>query len=172
MNAPMYDGRKIANLLLSHFRAQDFDLSNLKLNKVLFFVHAHHLVMHSRPVVRNHFEAWEHGPVIRVVYDAFKKFGSAPISSLAEHLNYETGERDVIRSDDVLPDTREFIIRVASHYVQFSASRLREMSHRPGGPWDSIFTSHPDDRGIRDRIPNELIRKCLADELGTTGHVN
>src|SRR4051794_25170043 len=85
--APMHDARKIANLLLSEFDSKRFDVTNLKLNKILFFLHAFHLVRNSRPLIKNHFEAWEHGPVVRVVYHEFKLFERAPITSLAKHLN-------------------------------------------------------------------------------------
>src|SRR5882672_11176186 len=121
----MHDGRKIANLLLSEFDPKRFDVSNLKLNKVLFYVHAFYLVRHSQPLIKNHFEAWEHGPVVRVVYHEFKSFGSAPITTLARHLDYETGTHDVIRFDDIDGAEHDFITRVATFYMQFSASQLR-----------------------------------------------
>lgn len=168
----MYDGRKIANLLLSEFDPTRFDVSNLKLNKVLFYVHAFYLVRQSRPLVKNHFEAWEHGPVVRVVYHEFKSFESSPITRLARHLNYETGQQDVIRHDDVPDLVRDFVLRVAAHYMAFSAAQLREMTHRPGGPWHAIYMSSPESRGIRDRIPNELIRSHLAEEVGSAGRLN
>lgn len=168
----MHDGRKIANLLLSEFDSARFDVTNLKLNKVLFYVHAFHLVRHRQPLIKNHFEAWEHGPVVRVVYHEFKIFGSAPITKLAQHLNYETGREEVIAFGDLDPALREFIMSVASHYMQFTASQLREMTHKSGGPWHQVYTSSPESRGLRDRIPNELIQNYLAAEFGFGHEVN
>jgi uncharacterized phage-associated protein len=168
----MYDGRKIANLLLSEFDPQRFGVSNLKLNKILFYVHGFRLVRQSRPLIKNHFEAWEHGPVVRVVYHEFKAFGSAPITTLARHLDYETGQHDVIRFDDIGSEIRVLITNVAKYYMQFSAAELRDMTHRPGGPWHEVYTSSLESRGIRDRIPNDLIQRYLADEFGPAGSVN
>src|SRR5437763_12881154 len=105
----MYDGRKIANLLLSEFDSTRFDVTNLKLNKVLFYVHAFHLVRRGRPLIKNHFEAWEHGPVVRVVYHEFKAFDNAPITKLARHLDYESRREEVIDFSDLEPSVREFI---------------------------------------------------------------
>src|SRR5688572_21249914 len=158
----MHDGRKIANLLLSEFDSTRFEVTNLKLNKVLFYVHAFHLVRRGRPLIKNHFEAWEHGPVIRVVYHEFKVFGGSPITKLARYLNYETGEEEIIGFGDVEPSARDFIRGVATHYMQFTGSQLRELTHKPGGPWHQVYTSLPETRGLRDRIPNELIQGCLA----------
>jgi len=138
----------------------------------LFYVHAFYLVRQSQPLIKNHFEAWEHGPVIRVVYHEFKSFDSAPITSLARHLNYETGLHEVIKFDDINDAARSFIMRVATHYMQFSASQLREMTHKPGGPWHEVYMSSPDSRGIRDRIPNELIEAHLAEEIGPIDLLN
>ncbi len=165
----MHDGRKIANLLLSEFDSIRFDLTNLKLNKVLYYVHAFHLVRRGRPIIKNHFEAWEHGPVIRVVYQEFKTFGNAPITKLARYLNYETGREEVIDFADVEAGLREFILSVATHYMQFTASQLREMTHKPGGPWHQVYISSPESRGLRDRIPNDLIQNCFASEIGLGG---
>ena len=168
----MYDGRKIANLLLTEFDPKQFDISNLKLNKVLFFVHAYHLVRHSTPLIKNHFEAWDHGPVVRVVYHEFKIFGSKPITDLARHLNYESGEVEIIRFSDVEPTKYAFIKSVAAHYMSFSASQLRDMTHEPGGPWHQVFNSAPENRGIGDRIPNELIGMHFAKEIGRQRTLN
>jgi uncharacterized phage-associated protein len=168
----MYDGRKIANLILSEFDPIQFDVTNLKLNKVLFYLHACFLVRRSQPLIKNHFDAWEHGPVVRVVYHEFKSFGSAPITEFARHLDYKTGLYEIIRHDDIQADLRQFIGKIASHYMKFSAFELREMTHKPGGPWHEVYTSAPDNRGIRDRIPNDLILKHLAKEIGTRDLLN
>jgi uncharacterized phage-associated protein len=154
----MHDARAISNLILAKFDAKSFDISNLKLNKVLYFVHGMHLANTATGIVRNHFEAWEHGPVVRVVYHQFKEFGEDPITNAAEHLNYATGKVEPISFRDIQAETREFILQVAEHYVHFPAWKLREMTHEPGGPWQQVFASEASNRGLRDRIPNELIR--------------
>src|SRR5262249_39920641 len=109
-------------------------------------------------IVKNHFEAWDHGPVVRVVYHEFKVFGEDVITKPAEHLNYATGKVEPISFADIDAEPREFILQVAEHYVRFPAWQLRAMTHEPGGPWHQVFASGVGDRGLRDRIPNELIR--------------
>ena len=162
----MYDGRKIANLLLSEFDPRQFETSNLKLNKVLFCIHGFCLVRLSEPLIKNHFEAWEHGPVVRVVYHEFKSFGNAPITRLAEHLNYETGRKEVIGYNEIPSSLYKFIFDVAAHYMKYSASELYEMTHRVGGPWHQVYSSPSETRGLRDRIPNEAIQRAFEKEFG------
>lgn len=161
----MYDGRKIANFILSEFDPKQFELSNLKLNKVLYLVHGFYLARASCALIKNHFEAWKHGPVISVIFHEFKKFQDGPITKPAEYLNYATGVKEVVSFADVPNDAREFIRGVAGHYVQYSAWQLREMTHEPGGPWHLVTSGHEPQR-IRDRIPNELIRAYFAKQFG------
>jgi uncharacterized phage-associated protein len=163
----MYDGRKIANFMLSEFDPNEFEITNLKLNKVLYYVQAFQLVRFSRPLIKNHFEAWDHGPIVRVVYHEFKSFDRSPITTLARHLNYASGEQEVIAHQDIPAMLQKFIGDVASHYMKFSASQLRQMTHKVGGPWYQVYHSAPDQRGIRDRIPNELISQHFSEEIGS-----
>jgi uncharacterized phage-associated protein len=55
----MYEARKICNFLLANFDAVEFDLTNLRINKLLFFIQAGAL---PEGLIRNHFEAWQYGP--------------------------------------------------------------------------------------------------------------
>ena len=34
-----YEARKVCNFILAHYDAQEFDLTNLRLNKLLYFIH-------------------------------------------------------------------------------------------------------------------------------------
>jgi len=53
----MYEARKICNLLLARYDAQRFELSNLRLNKLLYFIHAEALAHGGAGLVRNHSSA-------------------------------------------------------------------------------------------------------------------
>jgi uncharacterized phage-associated protein len=50
------------------------------------------LFYNKRPLIKNEFEAWENGPVVKVVRDAFKSFGGKKITSRAKKFNLYTGE--------------------------------------------------------------------------------
>lgn len=168
----MFDARKIANLILSEFDAVRFEISNLKLNKILFYVHAYHLVRQSQPLIKNHFEAWEHGPVVRVVYHEFKKFGSKPITSLARHVDYESGREEIISFSEIDASTRDFVLSIGRHYMRFTASQLRDMTHQNDSPWSRVYSADSESRGLRDRIPNELIEAHFASIIGKNKSLN
>ncbi|MGM5049539.1 Panacea domain-containing protein [Tardiphaga sp. 604_B6_N1_1] len=161
----MYEARKICNYLLAHYDAREFNLTNLRLNKLIFFIHAAGLAERPDGLVRNHFEAWQFGPVIRPVFDAFKSYGDRWISAPARYLDYSTGQERPIPFDDIAPADAEIIDRVFKQYSHFTTGQLVALSHEPGGPWDVIFKAQLADKSASPRIPNELIRRHLVGEL-------
>jgi uncharacterized phage-associated protein len=166
MRGPMYEARKICNLLISRADSHSFELTNLRLNKLLFFIHGWALTSRPEGVVRNHFIAWKHGPVVRPVFDSFKIYGDARITEPARYLDYDTGEDRVIPYDDILPADADLILRTFAFYDRYTTGQLVDKSHEPGGPWDTIFTEWSRDKRLNPRIPNQLIREYFLMQSG------
>jgi uncharacterized phage-associated protein len=162
----MYEARKISNFLIARSHTHSFELTNLRLNKLLYFIHGWALTSRREGLIRNHFVAWEHGPVIRPVYDAFKTYGDAKITEPARYLDYISGKNKVVPYDDIPPADTETIMRVFSNYDRYSTGKLVEMSHERGGPWDVIFTAWSKDHKRNLRIPNDLIRSHFLQQAG------
>ncbi len=160
----MYEARKICNFLLANFDAVEFDLTNLRINKLLFFIHAESLTQRPEGLIRNHFEAWQFGPVIRPVFDAFKIYNDAPITSLSQYLDYASGKRIPVPYDDIREEDLKIIVRVFRNYCRFSTGQLVSLSHEKDGPWDIVYRAHLADATLSPRIPNKLIRSHFAGE--------
>ena len=92
------------------------DLTNMKLNKLVYFAQAHHLATTGRPLYSDVIEAWQHGPVVEDVYHSFKEFGSRPITDSGPR-----PELDLVAT--------ELLEAVWSKYGSKSAAALRTMSH-------------------------------------------
>jgi uncharacterized phage-associated protein len=134
------DPRAVANLLLQEARELGHDVSNLKLQKLLFLCHAFFLVETGRPLVRGSFEAWQYGPVHREAYDAFKRFGAKPIAEDAKSFDPVTGARKPIP----LPadrDTLDVVRRVIKFYGGKSPGELVELTHAKNGPWHHVVAA-------------------------------
>jgi uncharacterized phage-associated protein len=164
----MYEARKICNLLLSEFDAIEFDITNLRSNKLLFFIHAEALRLRPSGLIRNHFEAWQFGPVLRPVFDAFKISKEAPIMAPAQYLDYATGQRGPIPFDDVKAEDVQLIVSEFRKYSRFTTGQLVSLSHEPGGPWDIVYRATLADPTKSPRIPNELIRNHFGGEVTST----
>ncbi len=66
-----YDPRAIANLMLNEAERRGIRISNLALQKLLYFAQGIYLTQNKRPLVSGYFEAWKHGPMHPAVYRAF-----------------------------------------------------------------------------------------------------
>jgi uncharacterized phage-associated protein len=162
----MYEARKICNFLIAHGKGRSFPITNLRLNKLLYFIHGWALTSRPEGLVRNHFLAWELGPVVRPVYDAFKHYREREITELARFFDYSSGETRVLGFEDLPEGDVQLIKRVVESYDEFSTGELVKMSHAQGGPWDTIYAACLRDPGANPRIPNDLIRNHFLAQAG------
>ncbi|MCK5146434.1 SocA family protein [bacterium] len=94
-------------------------ITNLKLQKLLYFAKGHFLAERGQRLFNTTIEAWAHGPVVGSVYREYSKYGANPIP---QPLGWDIEEL----SD---PD-RELLDLVYEKYKRYSAWQLRDMTHR------------------------------------------
>lgn len=144
MGEAPYPVMTIAKWFVAWAEAEDEELSNLKLQKLLYYAQGHYLARHARPLFREPMQAWSHGPVVPPVYRAFKRFAGNPI---------RLRDADPFTWDDVDPDTAHFLGEAWNTYGGFSAGRLRNMTHEEP-PWKDHWRE--DERGTV--IPEDDMR--------------
>ena len=66
----------IANYVILYCLRHNIEITNLKLQKILYFLEANFLFEHRRPLFEDQIEKWKLGPVFPNVYHQFKTFGS------------------------------------------------------------------------------------------------
>ena len=69
----------VANLFLSWANRDGDLITNLKMQKLLYYAQAWHLVYFKKPLFCDSIKAWSFGPIATDAYYAFKKFGYSPI---------------------------------------------------------------------------------------------
>ena len=47
-----------------------------------YFAHARLLAFYKKPLIMQTFEAWEHGPVVRALYDDLKSYGAQGVTEV------------------------------------------------------------------------------------------
>jgi uncharacterized phage-associated protein len=150
-----FDGRAIANYILDYCEKRGRDVTNLGLQKIVFFCHVWSLIRLNAPLIRHQFEAWEHGPVLPYLYREFKKHDRTPITSRAIGIDPISGELTTSRCE--LDDATEKLLGgVIEFYSQLSAGQLVEMSHVKGGPWENVW-NHDGKINPGMRIDNQKI---------------
>jgi uncharacterized phage-associated protein len=129
-----YDVRVIANLVLQVAGDVNVDVTNLSLNKIIYFLHVAYLHEKSEPLTTAKIEAWDYGPVFREIYHQFKSFGSNPITSKAKRLDVMRGQYVDIETFTSEND-KLFLITHCKTLLKMSAAKLVGMSHLEDGAW-------------------------------------
>jgi uncharacterized phage-associated protein len=155
MSAP-YDPRAIANLLLDEADRRGWGITNLALQKLLYFAHGIYLTKTRRPLVSGYFEAWQYGPVHPSVYRAFKHSGNAQIVARAMATDPLTGlARDLPKPVEV--DVLDLVSDVMRSYGHLNPGRLVDLSHAKDSPWTTVVDKARTDVAFGMRIPDDLI---------------
>lgn len=150
-----HDVRAVANFVLDLAAADGRSLSNMQINKIVYFLHVDCLSTRGEGLLTAKIEAWEHGPVFRELYAQFKRFDDGPISDRATAIDVETGKREIV-SPSLPEDLVSFLVPLARQYSSMSASALRAQSHEAGGPWDRVW-NHDTRTHVTMRITDESI---------------
>jgi uncharacterized phage-associated protein len=151
-----YDSRAIANLILDEGDRIERPITNLALQKLLYFAHALFLIERKRPLVSGYFEAWKLGPVHPAAYQAFKPAGDRAITFRAFRQDLLTGELSAIPSPRE-PDVRQHIGRVMSSYGRLTPGRLIDISHAKGAPWAHVVEKGRTGVAFGLRISDDVI---------------
>ncbi|NWN45911.1 Panacea domain-containing protein [Candidatus Phytoplasma pruni] len=77
------------------------DITNLKLQKLIFYSYAHYLVQHKnkKTLFDYSIEAWPYGPVIPTLYFLFRGNQGKPINK--EHINAYINTNQIIGKDSI-----------------------------------------------------------------------
>ena len=130
----MYDARVVANEVLRRGWQEDWNFTQLDIQKICYFLNGHHLLDHGTPMIATDFEAWTHGPVQRVLYDSFKRFGDEPITELAtafDPIRRKPKELTTTLSNSVTDTISKYL----NQYASIPAPELVGMTHRRNTPW-------------------------------------
>ncbi|MER8568462.1 DUF4065 domain-containing protein [Mesorhizobium sp. M0924] len=135
-----YDSRYIANLVLDRADAEGLGITNLEINKIIYFLHSTYLANFGSPLIEAKIEAWDYGPVIREIYSEFKSFGSADINTRATKLDLMSLKRVPVY-ETIGANDADFLYPIIDKYMRLGATKLVNMSHEKGGPWDLVYNA-------------------------------
>ena len=127
------------------WRTEGKPIENTRLNKMLYFAQGHALSELGHALFANQIDAWDHGPVVAVVYTGFQKIREA---------TKKKGIDDI----QIDPSEMEIVIDVWNQYSKYKASELVEMTRQTGTPWSDTYVP-----GVKNiHIPLDLIEKYFS----------
>lgn len=149
----MATARDVANyfLMLAAGGKEDAGeaMTHLKLQKLLYYAQGFNLAIHDRPLFSGLIEAWDHGPVVNSLWSLYQKHGSNPIPPEAAF--------DAEKA--LTPEERELLTDVWNAYGQFSAWRLRDMTHKEP-PWRDAYK-----KGENATITHDALKRYFRTQL-------
>lgn len=123
----MYSAIDVARYIIDHCNRNGQTISNLKLQKILYFIQAEFLIVQDKPCFQEQIEAWDFGPVVPEVYRHYKVYGSAAIPSLRSEDYCPFSKKDKILADGIIDEC-----------ANYSASELTEYTHNQS-PWITAY---------------------------------
>jgi uncharacterized phage-associated protein len=144
-----YPVLQIAHKIIAYTDASQGEIiSNLKLQKILYYMQGFFIAVYDKKLFEEDFEAWQYGPVVRDMFDHFKDFGSGAIT-----LNED------VQIIELTEDENELFIEVMTEFGQFSAIKLMQMTHAEL-PWKKIFHENP-----QGEISYDLLREYFKTQI-------
>jgi uncharacterized phage-associated protein len=153
---PPFDPRAVANLMLDVADENGQRLSNLALQKLLYFTHATFLIETGSPLVTGFFEAWKYGPVHPIVYQSFKASAGRPIVERAMGEDAVTGRMRSLEVTDQ-SNIKRHIRKVLVLYGTITPGRLVDITHAQNAPWAYIVNKSKTSVALGLRIPDNVI---------------
>lgn len=98
-------------------------MTQLRLQKLLYYAQAWSLTLRGNPIFRDEIQAWTNGPVVRSVWNEFRECGNQPIERVVNK-----------QAPPISQDDSEFIRSIWESYKSLSASGLRHKTHSEA-PW-------------------------------------
>ena len=118
-------------------------VSNLQLQKMLYFLQILFLEAFEAPLFSEEFEAWPYGPVMPSVYKMFSRFGGAPIE-----MRFVSAKESIQQTHKEFLDTAIEVLREKSPWD------LVRITHADNSPWDIVYNRRGLHKGV---IPNEMV---------------
>lgn len=124
-------------------------ISNLRLQKLLYYVQGWSLADRGRPAFRECIEAWKHGPVVPEVWRQYTPHDEDEPRAIRE--------RDPEGVKRSLPESeRRFIRSVWEAYKRHSATELRRMTHEES-PWLAARGDLPEGVPCSEEITHAML---------------
>lgn len=161
----IYNVLEVCRHVINYSNEHDYGISNLKLQKVLYFVQAYFLTERKdhMPCFNEKIEAWDFGPVVPEAYHEYKQYGSGDIPNVEFYFQFDVEDvwsvRRVQYKDDVIKKEDKILIdRVVDKFSDYSATDLVSLTHRQS-PWIDVYVPHQN-----NEITIEAIRKYFNGE--------
>ncbi|MGT2888559.1 DUF4065 domain-containing protein [Streptococcus didelphis] len=141
----------VANYIIEYSNKKGYDINNLKLQKLLYFVNVRNILENGRPLFEESMEKWQYGPVVPNVYHEYKRFGAFSITTdkmIREYIEFTSKpfNLEITEYDSEKVDNKELIKSTIDAFSSFGSLELVDITHTHE-PWQKDEASIK--RGIK-----------------------
>ncbi len=133
-------------------------LTNLKLQKLVYYAQAWNLANFDVALFEEDFEAWIHGPVLPSLYKLYRSDGATGAVPIAEDIKLAEVKKKMADDDF------KFLEMVAKVYMKYAAYELEMMTHKEA-PWVEARGDIPVDVRSTNVISKESMRSYYKSKL-------
>ena len=119
----MISATDLSNYIVSEAYRRGMPITQLKLQKILYYIQGKYLALYRRPLFPEDIEAWVYGPVVREVYVKYVSNGALPLKPDSKG-----------STPNLSQEEKECVDSVLDEKLAFSASTLVGMTHSES-PW-------------------------------------
>lgn len=169
-NEQVYKAFASSNYILDKLEKYKIrDVTNLKLQKLLYFAYGINLLLYDIKLFDAPIQAWKLGPVVPDVYREFKDSGDNTIKTRAYILKEDfSGEVNIAKYDDFTENEKKSLNIACAAYGHKKAWTLVDITHKENSAWFKVYKENTKDILIPDDlIKNEFDKyiNTLADYL-------
>lgn len=131
--------------IINYSNEHDYGISNLKLQKVLYFIQAYFLTKKKdhTPCFYEKIEAWDFGPVVPEAYLEYKQYGSEDIPTIKSFIMFDennvwNSKRVKFEDTTISDDDKSLIDKVIDKFADYSATDLVSLTQKQS-PWNDTY---------------------------------
>lgn len=137
-----YDVLDIARYVINYTNNRNSKISNLQLQKIIYYIQAAFLVIKDEPCFAEDILNWSYGPVVQEVYNEYRDNGNSSIPYQKQYIildfNKESGDIEFVRKEfdesKICNDDKVIINKIVDNYSEKDAFELVRKTHRED-PW-------------------------------------
>ena len=144
----MYRVLDVCRYIINYSNREDYGVSNLKLQKLLYFIQVYFLMNseNHEPCFSEKIEAWDFGPVVPVAYHEYKQYGSTDIPPVESYIDFDVDDpwsasMEEYNEDCILDEDKDLINAVITKLADFSATDLVTITHNQA-PWKDAYVQY------------------------------
>lgn len=118
---------KISKYIIKEALKRKMPITNLKLQKILYFVQGVHLIMHDKEAFPDKIIAWKYGPVVKDVYYEYAIYGANDIIPM------DKNEKIVLSMR-----LKKAVNFVLNDLLKYSDIALVKETKKEGSPWSKV----------------------------------